>query len=79
MTDIDKAHVYTREEAQKAWDGGREFDIPVSADHVDSETVCKVDSQHVPSETVIDEKYNKYVAYIKCLWSGNDLFWWEEG
>lgn len=31
-SDIDRAHVYTQEEAQKAWNCGRDIDQPVCAD-----------------------------------------------
>lgn len=31
-SDIDRAHVYTLEEAQKAWNCGRDIDQPVCAD-----------------------------------------------
>ena len=35
-SDIDRAHVYTLEEAQKAWNCGRDIDQPVCADSVDA-------------------------------------------
>lgn len=35
-SDIDSAHVYTLEEAQKAWNCGRDIDQPVCADSVDA-------------------------------------------
>lgn len=34
-SDIDRAHVYTLEEAQKAWNCGRDIDQPVCADSVE--------------------------------------------
>lgn len=73
-TNIDSAHVYTREEAQSAWELAREFDQPISADHVDKLAVWKVDHQNVPSQTLIDDSTH-FVAYAQGRWDGNDLFW----
>lgn len=53
VTDVSRAQVYTREEAQSAWDGGRYFDQPISTDHVDKKTVCKIDTQHIPFDGVV--------------------------
>jgi len=72
-TDIDKAHVYSLEEAQRAWDRAREFDQPVSASHVKTLSVFKVDCQYVPHVTEIDAS-NQYVAFVRSKWDGNDLF-----
>lgn len=75
VTDIDKAHQYTLEQAQRAWDCGREFDQPISADHIDSQTVWKVDCQYIPHLSFADPKYQEYVAFQKGRWNGNDVFW----
>lgn len=73
-TDLSKATVYTREEAQRAWDGAREIDQPVSADHVDALAVYKVDCQHIPYETTLDDS-DDFVAFMKGAWDGNDVYW----
>lgn len=78
-TSIDKAHVYTREEAQQAWQRGRSIDLPVCADSVDRHAVIHVDHQHVPGATVIEEGCNQYVAFMAGRWDGNDLFWLSDG
>ena len=73
-TDLDQAHVYTLEEAQKEWDYGDE--TPVSADHVDALAVWKVDCQYIPKETQsFTDIHNTYVAFKKGLWDGNDVYW----
>lgn len=72
-TDISKAHVYNKEQAQHAWENAREYDQPISADHVDKMAVYKVDCQYIPSETKItDEEY--YATYAKKMWDGNDVY-----
>lgn len=76
VTDLDKAEVYNREEAQQAWERGREIDLPVSADHLDVLSEWRVDCQTVsplePSELQVGVEY---VAYQKGTWDGNDLYW----
>ncbi len=74
-TDIDRAHTYTREEAQKAWDLGREYDLPLCADRVDALAKYHVDSQLIPSESEKAGLYTLYVAYEKQRWDGNDVYW----
>ena len=74
-TDVRKAHVYTLEEAQRAWEHGRDIDQPLSADHIDKNIVWKVDHQYVPCETTINSStLTKYVAYKMNRWDGNDLY-----
>lgn len=63
-SNIDRAHVYTREEAQRSWDLGREIDQPVCADSVDS-WLRHVDCQYIPAESVIERGCDSYVAYKK--------------
>lgn len=76
VTDLDKAEVYTREEAQRAWNSGREIDLPVSADHLDALSEWRVDCQHVgPSDLSQLPADTEYVAYCKGAWDGNDLYW----
>jgi len=78
-TDVSKAHVYTRAQAQKEWTLAREYDQPISADHVDELTIWKVDSQYISTETKIIEGVNEYVAYVKGRWNGNDVYWLNTG
>ncbi|WP_265092258.1 hypothetical protein [Acinetobacter bereziniae] len=73
-SDLDQAHVYTLEEAQKEWEYGDE--APVSADHIDSMAVWKVDHQYIPNETQpFTDIHNTYVAFKKGMWDGNDVYW----
>ena len=74
-TDVNQAKEYSLEEAQRAWEGGREYDQPMSADHVDCMLVSKVDCQVLPIETTIVPDCNKYVAYRRGNWDGNDVYW----
>lgn len=74
-TDVRKAHVYTRQEAQRAWDFGRDFDLPLCADQVDALSVWHVDCQLVECDSVILDDCQSYVAYRKSKWNGNDLYW----
>lgn len=74
-TNIDKAHIYTLEEAQKEWNSAREYDQPISADHIDAMAKWHVDHQYIPYETVLNDPSNCYVAFKKGVWNGNDVFW----
>lgn len=74
-TNISKAHVYSKEEAQQAWDRGREFDLPLCAAMVDALSVNHVDCQYIPSESEIDDQRSEYVAFVKSRWDGNDVYW----
>lgn len=74
-TDVDKAHVYSREEAQKEWDTGRTYDRPISADHVDELTVWKVDHQYIPIETQVIDGVIGYAVFVKGKFDGNDVYW----
>jgi hypothetical protein len=77
-TDVEKAKTLTREEAQQAWEGAREYDLPISADHIDALTVSKVDSQVIPIESTFSKQHSEYLAYIKGKWAGNDVYWHSE-
>lgn len=77
-TDVSKAHVFTKEQAQKFWNSAREFDLPLSADLVDAQTKIHVDCQHIPSKTTLQEGCTRYVGYLKGRWDGNDVFWLQE-
>ena len=74
-SDLDAADVFTREEAQKAWNNGREFDQPVCADRLDAVSVFHVDCQLLPMETPCMEEGDQYVAFQTGRWDGNDVFW----
>ncbi len=74
-TDIGKAHVYTKEEAQRDWERGRDFDLPLCADEVDALAVWHVDCQLIPSTTTIEPGCTEYVGFVKGRWDGNDVFW----
>lgn len=74
-TNLAKAHVYTKQEAQDAWDRGREFDLPLNASMVNELSIRKVDCQYIPIETVIDPNGDDYLAYKKGKWDGNDVYW----
>lgn len=75
VTDISKAHQYTLEEAQQEWEGAREYDQPISADHIDALTCDKVDCQKLPSESDLSKTSSGYVAFKKGAWNGNDVYW----
>lgn len=77
-TNIAKAHSYTKEEAQSAWDRGREFDLPLNADMVDALSELKVDCQYIGTDTELEPGCEKYFAYRKGKWSGNDVYWIDE-
>ena len=74
-TNIDKAHRFTQEEAQKYWDQARSFDLPVSQHCISALSVYHVDCQHVPTETKLVEGCEQYVGFKKSRWDGNDLYW----
>jgi hypothetical protein len=74
-TDVNKAHVYTRQEAQQAWERGRLFDMPISAEHVDALTCWKVDCQLLPCESDFSQSENGYFAFRSQRWDGNDVYW----
>lgn len=74
-TDLDRAVVFTREEAQKAWASGREIDLPLCADRVDALAVWRVDCQHIPDNAGAPGPDEGYVAYKRKRWDGNDVYW----
>ena len=73
-TDIDQAHECTLEEAQHHFKHAREYDLPISADHVDELTVWKVDHQYLPIESDLSPA-DQYVFFVKGIWDGNDVYW----
>jgi hypothetical protein len=75
VTDVSKAHLFDLVAAQRAWDTGREFDLPVSANDIDRATVFHVDCQHISSATLIQADCERYVAFVPGRWDGNDVYW----
>ncbi|WP_305845299.1 hypothetical protein [Photobacterium leiognathi] len=79
VTDIDKAHIYTREEAQAEIDRGwlrhcNNQELFLSADHVDEVAVWHVDTQYVKyTYPSTKDPMNEYVAYKNGMWDGNNL------
>lgn len=74
-TDLDQAHVYTREQAQEEWSDSWGECEAISADHVDELAVWKVDHQYIPHKTTLENDHGLYVAYKQGKWDGNDVFW----
>lgn len=72
-TDLNKAHIYTLEEAQKAWDNGREIELPLDAEQVNALAVRKVDFQYIPTKTTITDE-ELYVAFMPNKTDGNDVY-----
>jgi ribosomal protein L32 len=74
-TGVEKAQEFTLAQAQKEWEGARQYDQPICADYVDALTVYKTDCQSVPIESVLKSDTDCYVAYQKARYEGNDLYW----
>lgn len=78
-TNIDNAHVYTKDEVQKLWNTAREYDQPISLKHILNSTVWKVDYQYIPQTSQIIEDCIYYAAYEKGFdssqYDGNDVYW----
>lgn len=72
-SDVNKAEVLNRDQAQEKWDRLRDIDIPISADHVDQLLKYKVDMQYIPSDSLIDDS-ETYVVFIDNKYCGNDRF-----
>jgi hypothetical protein len=73
-TDISLAQTYTKTEAQRAWDHGREIEQPIALSAIEPLVVLKVDCQRIPHANTFD-KNKHYVAFRANTWSGNHLFW----
>jgi hypothetical protein len=72
VSDLNKAEVYTKEEAQRYFDS-RDTDIPYSKEHVDQLATIRVDHQYLPdSEVKADDLC---VIHIVGDYNGNDVFW----
>jgi len=72
-TDVRKAELYTLSEAQKAWEFGRDIDLPISADHIDANLIYRVDCQLLPTESSFEG--DKFVVFKESKWAGNDVYW----
>lgn len=72
-SDLDKAHAYTLEEAQRKFNS-RHTDVPLAARLVDELARERVDCQYLPAA---GEKAgcDEYVISPKGRWDGNDVYW----
>ncbi|WP_249553759.1 hypothetical protein [Shewanella sp. 10B] len=72
-SDLDKAHAYTLEEAQRKFNS-RHTDVPLAARLVDELARERVDCQYLPLN---GEKAgcDEYVISPKDKWDGNDIYW----
>ena len=79
VTDLAKAHVYTKAEAQKMLDDERlrisnNEELPLCAERIKTLTTIRVDYQHVKLEyPEHKDSNNRYVLYKEGVWDGNDL------
>lgn len=72
-SDLNKAHVYTLEEAQRKFNS-RHTDVPLCKDLVDELATVRVDCQYLDGfgkKSGCDE----YVICINGDWDGNDVYW----
>ena len=72
-SDLDKAHAYKLEEAQRKFNS-RHTDVPLAARLVDELARERVDCQYLPAA---GEKAgcDEYVISPKGRWDGNDVYW----
>ena len=72
-SDLDKAHAYTLEEAQRKFNS-RHTDVPLCKELVDELARSRVDCQYLPAD---GEKAgcDEYVISPKGKWDGNDVYW----
>lgn len=76
VTDISKARVFTKEQAQRKYND-RPIFVPVAKECVDERIIHKVDCQYISASTSGD---THYLAVKANYWDGNDLFFkTEEG
>lgn len=74
-TNLDKAHVYTTEEAQRYIDN-RHTDVPLCKELVDAVATVRVDHQYLDeSKAGLVTGCNEYVIHVKGDWDGNDVYW----
>lgn len=72
-SDLNKAHVYTLEEAQRKFNS-RHTDVPLSKTLVDELAHSRVDCQYLPEDGEKDG-CDEYVISPKGRWDGNDVYW----
>ncbi|MGI2125576.1 hypothetical protein [Shewanella oncorhynchi] len=72
-SDLNKAHVYTLEEAQRKFNS-RHTDVPLSKTLVDELAHSRVDCQYLPEDGEKDG-CDEYVISPKSRWDGNDVYW----
>ncbi|MGI2222640.1 hypothetical protein [Shewanella oncorhynchi] len=72
-SNLNKAHVYTLEEAQRQFNT-RHTDVPLEKTLVDELARSRVDCQYLPAD---GEKAGcgEYVISPKGRWDGNDIYW----
>lgn len=72
-SDLDKAHVYTLEEAQRKFNS-RHTDVPLCKELVDELATVRVDCQYLPLNGA-KVGCDLYVISFKDNWDGNDVYW----
>tara|TARA_R110001583_G_scaffold58417_3_gene174229 strand:- start:1917 stop:2621 length:705 start_codon:yes stop_codon:yes gene_type:complete len=75
-SDLNKAHVYTKEEAQRYFDS-RDTDIPYSKEQVDQLATVRVDHQYLPDALATADD-DLCVIHIGGDYNGNDIYWLTE-
>lgn len=74
-SDLDKAHVYTLEEAQRKFNS-RHTDVPLCKDFVDKVARTRTDHQHLDqSKSGLVAGCGEYVIHVKGDFDGNDVYW----
>jgi hypothetical protein len=75
-TNLDRAHVYTLEDAQRHIDS-RHTDVPLSKELVDAVATVRVDHQYLDeSKAGLVADCNEYVIHVKRGdYDGNDVYW----
>lgn len=77
-TDISKAHVYTRAEAQAHHDD-RSTDIPWPKEYIDTRTRPAVDMQYIRQEEGGPSTDDLFYVQDSRSFDGNDVLWWTAG
>ncbi|ABM25343.1 hypothetical protein Sputw3181_2519 [Shewanella sp. W3-18-1] len=72
-SDLNKAHVYTIEEAQRQFNS-RHTDVPLCKELVDELATVRVDCQYL-GDSGEKSECDEYVICINGDWDGNDVYW----
>jgi hypothetical protein len=72
-SDLNKAHVYTLEEAQRKFNS-RHTDVPLCKELVDELATVRVDCQYLDGLGK-NSGCDEYVICINGEWDGNDVYW----